>query len=103
MAQPNPQQVIGDRQPQPLLLVPALDDEKLMAEGKDLCLKCNSFTERITQDGEQGNQDRHHRQEAYRCPALSTIGTARIEFLGGTARLDLAVPPPNSHSRLMPK
>ncbi|MGA2372256.1 MAG: hypothetical protein ABSG11_16440, partial [Candidatus Korobacteraceae bacterium] len=52
-----------------------------MAQGKDFCLECNSCTERITQDSEQGNQGRHHRPEAYRGPALSAIGSATIEFL----------------------
>jgi len=54
--------------------------------------------ERITQNGEQGIQDRHHRQEAYRCPALSAITTPRIEFLVGTAdrRVDSKVPKPST-------
>ena len=82
--QPDPEEPIGDRQPQPLFLVPALEDKKLMAQGKQFCLECNSRTERITEENEHGNQDRGHRQEAYRCPALSAIGTARIEFLVGT-------------------
>ena len=63
--EPNPKKTIGQRQPQPLFLVPALEDEKLMAQGKDFCLECHSRAERITQDCEKGNQDRDHRQEAY--------------------------------------
>ena len=83
--EPDPEETIGDRQPQALFLVPALEDEKLMAQGKDFCLECNSCTERITQDGEQGNQGRHHRRVGYRSFALSSIDTVRIEFLVGTA------------------
>jgi len=63
--EPNPNKPIGKRQPQPPFLVPALEDEKLMPQGKDFCLECNSGAERITQDSEQGNQHRDHRQEAY--------------------------------------
>jgi hypothetical protein len=67
-----------------MLLVPALEDENLMTQGKDFCLQCNSRPERIAEADEQENQDRKHRQEAYRCSALSAISTARIEFLVGT-------------------
>jgi hypothetical protein len=63
--EPNPKKTIGQRQPQPLLLLPALEDEELMAQGKDFCLECNSGAERITQDREKGKQERDHRQEAY--------------------------------------
>jgi hypothetical protein len=78
--EPNPEETIGDRQPQALLLVLALEDEKLMAQGKDFCLECNSCTERVTQDGEQGNQGRHHRPEAYRGSAVSAIVQRRSSF-----------------------
>src|SRR6516225_1366021 len=46
--EPNPKKTIGQRQPQPLFLLPALEDKKLMAQGKDLCLECNSRAERIS-------------------------------------------------------
>ena len=72
--EPDPKKTIGKRQPQPLFLVPALEDKKLMARGKDLCLECNSRAERITQDREKGKQHRDHRQEAYCCIALRAIG-----------------------------
>lgn len=55
-----------------------------MEQGKDLRLERNARTERITQANQQGNWDRKHRQEAYRCPAPCAIVTARIEFLVGT-------------------
>ena len=32
--EPDPKKTIGDRQPQPVFLLPALEDEKLMAQGK---------------------------------------------------------------------
>ncbi len=43
-------------------LVPTLENEKLMAQGKDFCLQTNSRTERITKSGEDANQDREHHQ-----------------------------------------
>jgi len=62
-----------------------------MAQSKDFCLKGSSRTERITEENEHGNQDRGHRQEAYRCTARSAIGTARIEFLVGTGSSNIEV------------
>jgi hypothetical protein len=47
-------------------------------------LECNSRAERITQDREEGNQERDHRQEACCCIAPRAIGSARTEFLVGT-------------------
>ena len=44
--------------PQSLFLVPALEDKKLMAQGKDFCLEGSSRTERITEENKHGNQDR---------------------------------------------
>jgi hypothetical protein len=84
---PNPKEPVSGRQTHAMLLGPALEDENLMTQGKDFCLQCNSRPERIAEADEQGNQDREHRQEAYRCPALSAISTARIEFLVGTRGL----------------
>jgi hypothetical protein len=82
--EPDPEDPVGDRQLQPLFLFLALEDEQLMTQGKDFCLERNSCTQGIAQDSEQGNKGRHHRPEAYRCPALSAITTARTEFLLGT-------------------
>ena len=44
------------------------------------CLEGNSLTKRITQNGEPGIQDRHHRQEAYRCPAKCNYYTENRVF-----------------------
>ena len=46
--EPNPKKTIGKRLPESLFLVLGVEDEKLMAQGKDLCLECSSRAERIT-------------------------------------------------------
>ena len=56
-----------------------------MAQGKDFCLECNSCTERVTQDGEQGNQGRHHRPRSLSRSRAKCNRSATIEFLVGTA------------------
>ena len=56
--EPDPEDPVGDRQPQPLFLFLALEDKQLMTQGKDFCLERNSCTEGIAQDSEQGNKGR---------------------------------------------
>ena len=50
---PNPKKTTCKRQPESLFLVLAVEDQKLMAQGKDFCLECNSHDERITEDREK--------------------------------------------------
>ena len=47
VGEPHARKTIGERQPQPLFQIPALEDEKVMAQGKDFCLEHNSSAERI--------------------------------------------------------
>ena len=61
--EPNPENTIKGRQLESPFLVPALENEKLMAQGEDFCLQSDSRTERITKSGEQANQDREHHPE----------------------------------------
>ena len=49
----NPKKTTCKRQPESLFLVLAVEDQKLMAQGKDFCLECNSHEERITEDREK--------------------------------------------------
>src|SRR5208283_1139917 len=77
----RPRETIGNRQP--LLLFLTLENDKLMAQGKDFCLECTSRTKRITEDGEQGNRAPSS-QRSLSMSRVSAIGTATIEFLVGT-------------------
>src|SRR6516164_1017046 len=58
--EPNPEKTIKGRQPESTLLVPALENEKLVAQGENFCLQSSSRTERITKSREQENQDLVH-------------------------------------------
>ena len=53
--QPNPEKTIKGRQLESPFLVPALENEKSMAQGEDFCLQSNPRTERITKNGEEEN------------------------------------------------
>ena len=46
--EPDPEKPITGRQVESPFLVPALEHEKLMAQGEDFCLQSRSRTERIT-------------------------------------------------------
>jgi hypothetical protein len=60
--EPNPEKTIKGRQLESPFLVPALENEKLMAQGEDFSLQSNPRPERITKSGGQENQDREHHQ-----------------------------------------
>ena len=60
--EPNPEKTIKGRQLESPFLGPALENEKLMAQGEDFCLQSNARTERIAKSGEQENQYREHHQ-----------------------------------------
>ena len=60
--EPNPEKTIKGRQLESPFLVPALENEKLMAQGEDFCLQSRSRTERITKNSQEESQDREHYQ-----------------------------------------
>jgi len=78
--EPNPEKTITGRQPESPLLVPAPENEKLVAQGENLCLQSNSRTERITKSREQENQDLEHPPEPIAILRLSAISSARMSF-----------------------
>jgi hypothetical protein len=61
--EPNPEKTINGRRLESPLLIPAPENEKLVAQGENFRLQSNSRTERITKSREQENQDREHHSE----------------------------------------
>ena len=53
--EPNPEKTIKGRQLESPFLVPALENEKLMAQGEDFCLQSSSRAERITKQMSRRN------------------------------------------------
>src|SRR5664280_2601739 len=65
--EPHPEKTISNRQAQALFLVPALEDEKLMTQGKDF-LWCNSRTET------------NHAEQRARKPGPSSLPRSRSVY-----------------------
>jgi hypothetical protein len=55
--EPDPQKTIKGRQLESPFLVPALENEKLMAQGENFCLQSCSGTERITKNSQEESQN----------------------------------------------
>jgi hypothetical protein len=56
---------VKGRQLESPFLVPALENENLMAQAEHFCLQSNSRSQRITKSGEQENDDREHHQSLF--------------------------------------